>query len=106
MVNAIASLDVVEGHVLTVKTYIGAILFMVNAKNVNVTLTALQPFNAIDKMELVFVNQGVVGLNVMNVLVDIPVNGHTAKHVENALTIGILFYKDYELIWKNLWKGL
>lgn len=79
---------------------------MVNASDVNVIPTALQHFNAIDKMELVFASQGVVGQNVMNVLGVIRVNGHIARPVVNALTIGILFYKDYELIWKDLWRGL
>ena len=89
MDNANANKVVVEERVLNVKITTGEILLTENARDVNVILMDLLQLNVIEATVLVSVVLVLEVLSVMNVLVDIPEDGLSAKPVENASKIGI-----------------
>jgi hypothetical protein len=84
--NVIVRLVEADEPVLNAKTCIGGIPSMENACHVNVIVMALFIFNVIVIMELVFVDQDLEVLSVINVQEDIPAFGLNVNLVEIVLT--------------------
>jgi hypothetical protein len=84
-VNATAKRDVVAVLVLSAKIFIGEIQLMENACLVNVIVTDLHHFNAIETTERVFVVLALEALCAINVHADIRAFGLNVSLVVNAL---------------------